>query len=350
MTVEFAYSTEFWPLLRGRSDMEKYQALAQLIEASGFTAMGLGDTQYLRAECYIAVTLAASATRRILVGPCPSNPITREPSVTAAFIAGIDAMSEGRAMLVIATGDSSAYAAGRRPATMARLEEYVQAVRGLINTGEAKFDGRISRVKWTSYSPRHHIPIYIIAEGPKMLRLAGRIGDGVMLGNGFLPEVVEHSLEMIKAGADEAGRSMSDIDLWWRAQPGLAPTAKEARESIKVSMSGVGYHSFLHSLDQKHVPSHLRSSVEEYVKGYDFGAYGEGQGHNVQRMDQLGLTDYFLERFAIAGTPEDWVKRIKALEAGGVRKLWLGPFRGGMDRELEAVNTLAREVLPTFLG
>ena len=183
-----------------------------------------------------------------------------------------------------------------------------------------------------------------------MLRLAGRIGDGVVMGNGFLPEVVKNSLEMIEEGAAESGRSLADLDLWWRAQPGLADSQEEAKESIKVSMSGVGFHSFLHSLDQKQVPDDLRSSVERYVKEYDFEAYGEARGRNVQRMDELGLTEYFLERFAITGTPSDWIERIKGLRASGVRKLWLGPFRGGMERELKAVDILAREVLPVVFG
>ena len=348
MTIEFAYLTA-WAFLNGRNDLERYQKVAQRVEASGFSAIGVADTQYLKADCYIGVTLAASITQRILVGPCPSNPITREPSITAAFLAGIDAMSEGRAMLVMATGNTSAYAVGSSPATRARLEEYIQAVRGLIATGEAKFDGRISRVKWTSYAPRQQIPIYIIAEGPKMLRLAGRIGDGVILGNGLIPEVVERSLEIIKEGAAESGRSLADIDLWWLALPGLSSTVEQARESMKASMTGVGYHCFSHNLDEKQVPNHLRSAVEKYIAEHDFVSYGEAQGRNVQLMDQLGLTDYFLERLAIVGTPEDWIEKINKLRAIGVQKIWLSPFPGGLERELHSVDTFSREVLPAVL-
>ena len=348
MTMKFSYLSA-WSFLNGRDDLDGYQKLVQRVESSGFTAIGVADTQYLKADCHMGVTLAASVTRRILVGPCPSNPITREPSVTAAFLAGIDAMSEGRAMLVMATGNTAAYAAGRDPAGRIRLEKYIQAVRDLIATGEAKFDGRISRVKWTSHAPRKRIPIYIIAEGPKMLRLAGRIADGVVLGNGLLPEVVEHSLEIVEAGADEAGRNLADIDLWWIALPGLAPTVDEARENMKAGMTGVGYHCFLHNLDEKQVPDHLRSAVERYVAEHDFISYGEAQGRNVQLMDQLGLTDYFMERLGIVGTSEDWIKKINALRAMGVNNIWLSRFPGDQEHELQCIDTFSREVLPAFL-
>ena len=347
MTIAFSYLS--WPFINSRDDVEKYQKLAQLVEASGFTAFGVADTQYRRAESYVGVTLAASVTRRILVGPCPSNPITREPSVTAAFLATIDAISEGRAMLAMATGNTAAYSAGRRPATRARLEEYIQAVRDIISTGESEFNGRISRVKRSPDAPRKRIPIYIVAGGPKTLRLAGRIGDGVILGNGVLPEVVEHSLEMIAAGAAEAGRRLDDIDLWWVVQPGLASTAEEARESIKASITGQAYHSFRHNLDEKQVPNHLRSAVERYVAEHDYLSHGQEQGRNFQLMDQLGLTDYFLERLSIVGTSGDWIKKINALGAIGVQKLWLSPFPGGLDRELQGIEALSRKVLPEFL-
>ena len=347
MAIAFGYLLRSF--FNARNDVEKYQKLAQQVEASGFTALGVADTQYLGSDCYIGVTLATSVTRRILVGPCPSNPITREPSVTAAFLSTIDAISEGRAMMVMATGNTAAYSAGRRPATRARLEEYIQAVRAINSTGEAEFDGRISRVKRSPDAPTKRIPIYIIAEGPKMLRLAGRIGDGVVLGNGILPEVIEHSLEMIEAGAAEAGRILDDIDLWWLVHPELSSTEQEVGESYKVRLTGVGHHCFLGNLDEKQVPNHLRSAVERYVAGHDYASYTEARGRNVQLMEQLGLTDYFLERFAITGTSEDWIKKINALKAMGVSKLWLSPFPGGLDRELESVNTLSREVLPTFL-
>jgi alkanesulfonate monooxygenase SsuD/methylene tetrahydromethanopterin reductase-like flavin-dependent oxidoreductase (luciferase family) len=91
----------------------------------------------------------------------------------------------------MASGDSAVLNIGHRPALRARIEDYVRCVRDLLATGEATYQGRPQRVRWASTVIRPRVPISICAEGPKMLHLGGRIGDGVIAGTGLLPDVIE---------------------------------------------------------------------------------------------------------------------------------------------------------------
>ena len=57
-----------------------------------------------------------------------------------------------------------------------------------------------------------NIPIYMGAQGPKMLELAGEIADGVLI-NASHPKDFEVAVEQIKKGAEKAGRDPSEVDV-----------------------------------------------------------------------------------------------------------------------------------------
>jgi alkanesulfonate monooxygenase SsuD/methylene tetrahydromethanopterin reductase-like flavin-dependent oxidoreductase (luciferase family) len=71
------------------------------------------------------------------------------------------------------------------------------------------------------------VPIYL-AEGQRTLRLAGRVADGVVVGLGLSPEVIELSLDAIAEGAREAGRRLTDLDVWWLVKANLAESRAAA--------------------------------------------------------------------------------------------------------------------------
>ena len=62
---------------------------------------------------------------------------------------------------------------------------------------------------------RGRIPIYLAASGPRMLELAGEIADGVIINTGLAPDIVRDSIARVRTGAEEAGRRLEDVDLWW---------------------------------------------------------------------------------------------------------------------------------------
>src|SRR5207302_7134532 len=123
------------------------------------------------------------------------------------LVPGVDRQPDRRPCLHgMASGDSAVLNIGYEVATRARIEDYVTCVRDLLAKGEATYQGRPQRVRWASTVTRQRIPISICAEGPKMLHLDGRIGDGVTAGTGLLPEVIKDTIARVHAGAREAGR------------------------------------------------------------------------------------------------------------------------------------------------
>lgn len=110
----------------------------------------------------------------------------------------------------------------------------------------------------------------------------------------------------IHAGAREAGRDPASIDLWFTARTAIDPDHDVAIDRVKASVSSILNHSMRFGLEGKLLPDELRARVQEYVDGYELYDLVLQAGRNPKRMEKLGLTDYALRRFALAGTPRDW--------------------------------------------
>jgi 5,10-methylenetetrahydromethanopterin reductase len=349
MKISFGIGFGSTPELLGREDSAAFMDLARMADGYGAAAIGTYDSAFLGGDAYVRATLLALAVPRANVGLRPTNPLTREPQVMASFLATLDGLTGGRAFMDLASGDSAVLNIGYASASRARIEDYVTCVRGLLARGEATYQGRPQRVRWAKSAVRPRVPISICAEGPKMLHLGGRIGDGVIAGTGLLPEVIRDTIARVHAGAREAGRDPGDVDIWFTARTSLHEDRAQAIENVVASVSSILNHSMRFGLDGKHVPDDLRARVQAYVDGYELYDHVLHAGKNPRRMADLGLTDYAIDRFALAGAPRDWVARIEQLAERGARKLWLGVSGRDLESQKHYLRLMGEEILRRFV-
>src|SRR6202790_188720 len=348
MKVRFGGSGLSGTAFPHRRDLDKFAELVRIIDGSGVELIGTNDTSFIGGDAYVRATLIARATKSAQVGIHPTNPLTREPQIMAAFMASIDAMTEGRAFLDIGSGDSAVYNIGLAPASRARMADYIACVRDLIATGEGTYDGRPQRVRWHGEVVRKRIPITLCAEGPKTLHLGGRLFDGVIAGTGLLPEVITDTIERVAAGAREAGRDPSEVEVWFTTRSSLDADRNTAIEATHASVSSLLNHSMRFGLDGKNVPTQFRAKITEYVEGYELYDHVLQAGRNPKRMSELGLTEYGLERFALAGDANDWIERIGELAQAGASRLWLSTESGDLDRQIHYMKLFAEQIMPHF--
>ena len=101
-------------------------------------------------------------------------------------------------------------------------------------------------------------------------------------------------------------------------------------------------------LDNKNVPGQFRDKIEEYVAGYELYDHVLEAGRNPKRMAELGLTDYALKRYALAGSPGEWIERIGDLAEAGADKIWFSTERGDLDRQIHYMRVFAEQIRPQF--
>src|SRR6266705_2109956 len=144
--------------------------LTKLAEAQGFEYAWLFDSHVLWQEVYPIFTLMAANTRTNKIGPCVTNPGTRDPTVTASALATLNAISGGRMVMGIGRGDSARRVLGQKPVSVERMEADCRLIRDLAAGREVAYDGVKIRLKWAE----HELPIWVAGYGPKALRAAGR--------------------------------------------------------------------------------------------------------------------------------------------------------------------------------
>jgi 5,10-methylenetetrahydromethanopterin reductase len=178
-------------------------------EALGWDAALQPDSQLRRRDTYVLLAAAARATARITLGPLLANPVNRHPSVTASSIATIDELAPGRVILGWGVGDTAVRLAGLKPAKVAELESSTRLMRALLD-GEAVDVGAARPARLPHHRP---VPIWIAAGGPRTLRMAGRVADGVFIRVGTHAANIATAIEAVHAGAVEAGRDPASVRL-----------------------------------------------------------------------------------------------------------------------------------------
>jgi len=316
-------------------------------EAMGYERIGIWDSPALFREPWVTLATVAGATRRMRLGTWVTNPRSRHPVVTASAAATLEELAPGRAYIGIGAGGTGVWHLGLEAAKLAELEEYVLAVRALLEQGRATYQGRDGRLEWA----RRSIPIIVSAHGPESLRLAGRIGDGVAIGLGVTPEVVRGSLDLLAEGAAAAGRSPAELDVWFTCfwfvdeQPGVAS------EQGAWAATPFAVHFARWGVEGRFLPDEYREGVVELGKAYDLVTHGavppDQQRRYAELADELGVGDYLRRRFLFAGTPEEVESQIRAAIAAGARN-----FDGAIDADLpehrERITKWATLVLPRF--
>src|SRR6266545_227748 len=189
--------------------------LGRAAEEAGFDYVWAWDSHVLWQDVYPIFALLAEVTSRIRMGPCVTNPATRDPTVTASTLATLNDISGDRMEMGIGRGDSARRVIGQPPVTIERLEWATRLIKDLAEGRPVDYDGTEIQLKWAKGT----LPVWIAAYGPKALRLAGRIGDGVILQLAD-PHVIQWLLRWAREGAEEAGRNFEDVKVMAAARAG----------------------------------------------------------------------------------------------------------------------------------
>ena len=288
---------------------------ARLAEEMGFDYVGIADSQSLARELYVTLGVVAASTERVMLGPTVSNPVTRHPAVAASAIASINELSKGRAFLGLGSGDSAVLNLGLRPARLAELHHYIQSVREMLAGETAEYRGDRAHVRWSSTA----IPVAMSAEGPRTLAMAGSVADAAIIHTGLTTDVLQDTVARIREGERASGREEGATAVWAFAKCNIADDREGAIGEIKMALAASGHHAFRFTLEGKNVPQEYREAVSILHRDYEAAEHEQvGQTRNATLTDELGLTEYFADRFAVVGTPEECRAKTRAIFEAGV--------------------------------
>ena len=310
---------------------------AVLAEQNGFSHVWLWDSHVLWQEVYPIFTLMAERTTSLHLGPCVTNPVTRDPTVTAAAMATLNEISGGRMEMGIGRGDSAQRVLGRGPVPVAALERACVLIKDLAEGREADIDGTAVQLKW---SPGHQLPVWVAAYGPQALRCAGRVADGVIIQLAD-PFIIEWALRFLREGAEEAGRDPAGIQVMAAAPAYLSDDLAHAREQVRWFPALVSNHVV--DLVRRYHGAELPAGLTEYIAArerYDYAHHGRAGSDNAGFV-----TDDVVDRFCVIGTAEQVRERLTHLAELGVNQFNVYSM---VDDPRGLISGFGREIIPAL--
>jgi probable F420-dependent oxidoreductase len=214
--------------------LAEHAELAREGERLGYTDAWSFEADGL--DCFSPLAVIAPATR-MRVGTAIANVYTRGPATLASSAAGLADIAPGRFCLGIGAGSQpivEAWNGGafRRPAT--RVREMAQFLRQALAGERVVFRGETFSVDGFRLTrpPADPIPIHVAALRPGMLRVAGEVGDGVIL-NWLAVEDVPKSVAVVRDAAQKAGRDPAAIEITARLLINVDPAGPEADVAVR---------------------------------------------------------------------------------------------------------------------
>lgn len=325
MEIAFSPSTPFLPA----SDLVDLTVEA---EALGYRAAWLAEVA--GPEAFALAGAIAARTERMDLGVAVVPAATRSPALLAMGAATVSSLLGGRrfdlgvgssSQLIVESWHDREFAP-----PLARVDEAVRATRALI-AGDRSFAGTtvaVDRFRLGD-APAGPIGLYVGALGPRMLRLAGAIGDGVCL-NLMTAGAVSGQLAEIRRGAAEAGRDLpDDFGVMARFHVAVTDDLDGARTMIRSAFGPYFaqpvYNRFLAWMGYEEEAASIRE------------AFGRGDREGVA----AGFHDALVDGVTLVGPPSRIRERLAEYEAAGVRVAALNLLAPGRDAAAAALAALA---------
>jgi alkanesulfonate monooxygenase SsuD/methylene tetrahydromethanopterin reductase-like flavin-dependent oxidoreductase (luciferase family) len=324
--------------------------LIQYAESLGYDRAWVPDSQMIWSDCYATLALAAANTQRIKLGTGVAIPGTRIAPVTAHSIASINRIAPGRVFLGIGTGHTAMRVMGMDPMKIPEFREYLRVVRALLRGEEVDYtlNGVTRTIRFLHQDLGfldlgHRIPVYVAANGPLALRVAGEYGDGLMSVGNEIPQVLASRMAGVVAGAKRVGRALPKDFFTTTLTTAVVLRPGERADSDRVvEQCGSQVSAVLHftyeivklTKDETAIPPGFEDVWGEYCDYVEkmrtprekrYLEIHNGHCTFLVPEERRFVTEKTIRASILIGEPAELVERIRGAEKAGLREIALLP-------------------------
>jgi 5,10-methylenetetrahydromethanopterin reductase len=220
---------------------------------------------------------------------------------------------------------------GQKPLPWSEVEEYIRQLRDLLRGEQVEVDGSVVQMIPPAgflSAPPIDVPILVAANGPKGLRVAKELGDGVMTTGSGQPDFDWCAVLAFGTVLDD----------------GEPPTSTRALEAAGPALTVV-YHGMYEAspaaVDSLPGGSEWRATVERVPPNVRHLTVHEDHLVRVTERDAPLLDGHTLAAFTWTGSPRQLRGRLDELEAAGATEILYAPMGPDVPRELQAFAAMA---------
>jgi 5,10-methylenetetrahydromethanopterin reductase len=317
-------------MFRCTNPPERLIPFSRAAEAAGF------DELWLVEDCFYAggiasVATALAATERITVGIGILPAVARNAAFTAMELAALARLFPGRFHAGLGHGVGAwMRQVGAFPGSqLAALEETTAAVRALLRGERVTMAGHHVRLDGVAldFAPRQTPPVSLGVRGPKSLRMAGRVADGVILAEHASAAYVRWALAQVRAGQAAARRDEEPLRTTVYTFIAMDEDRERALGALRpVLARGIA-----------------SGQIDMYLQ--PLGITDEAHALAARGVEALArdLPDAWLNELAVAGTPDDCAAGLARLAAAGADCVVLVPIG---DNDMAELAAFRQQLLP----
>ena len=289
-------AVEIGVVFDGFDDAREMVRLAQGAEAAGAASVWVAEHMGWR-EAVTACAGIAAATGRVRLVPTAISPYLWHPTPTAMALATLEELAPGRVAVAVSVGNLlNLEESGHQPVRpVAAIGGMVADLRALWTGERVRSDAPSYRLDgaYMNFAPSAPLPIYVASTGPRVLRLSGRIADGVLLSGGLTLDSTRRCLAFAEEGLAAAGR---DPDALRRASLIYFSVSSDGRAAVDDLKTKLAY--LFRSA--RHADNIASSGLS-----IDHAAIMDAVGRRDLAAAAAMIPDEAIEAFCVGGTPAD---------------------------------------------
>jgi alkanesulfonate monooxygenase SsuD/methylene tetrahydromethanopterin reductase-like flavin-dependent oxidoreductase (luciferase family) len=306
------------------TNVREIAILMQQAEERGYEMSFFSETIELMRDSVSALAAIGLATKKLILG---STQIVRlrSPVIMAQTLATLDELTDGRMTLApgaCTRSHARVYSLEHVDPPLA-LKEWIESIRLILTGDKISYEGQVVKLNnvglgWKPF--RKSIPLYIPATARAGLRLAGQIGDGVVLNAVCSPEYTVNALKIIREEAENAGRDWSKFEVSQIINCSVENDHKKALDAVRWEVAT--------KLDPIQIPFIARPKMrvgEPYIREEDLPKFEEAHAKGGLEGLIKAVPDSYVEGMTASGTPEEVKKRVQQYRDAGVKIPLLRP-------------------------
>jgi 5,10-methylenetetrahydromethanopterin reductase len=200
-----------------------------------------------------------------------------------------------------------------------------------------------SRIDWIAGGAK--VPVEVAASGPKVIAMAALHAERVMFTLGADLERLAWGIALARQTRKDAGLDPDGVAFGTYVNLGCHGDTKVARDLVRGGLTTFARFSVMHGKANGPVSANDRAVLETLRTNYDMRAHTRADSR------QAGtLTDDFIDRYAIVGSPDRCIERLRSLKALGLDKVAISSRTRGASPDAGVVSQqlIVREVLPAM--
>jgi 5,10-methylenetetrahydromethanopterin reductase len=298
------------------------------------------DQTFFR-DPFVMLTVCAQATERIRLMLGVTNPFTRHPAQVARAVATVDEVSGGRL--------SMAYGAGNRKELLLplgmeqtsvgpRCREAALVTKRLLTGEEVHYRSDTLVVDGVRLltPPRPELPVYLAGRGSYILKAAGQVADGAIIGGLVSPGGLNYAISSVREGIESEGRDGQGFEMIWWGSCYLTDDRSAIIDNLRRSVAHIIGGAQIEVLKTIGLSDDRIKVLKE--------AYAAGGPVAAAPL----VTDAEIDLFTIAGNADQCSAKIAQLADAGVTQVGFLLNQPTPEEQESFLTRFATDVMPSF--